>query len=527
MPNLPFIHQARMYSRFAWGLRGFLREPITLDRSREVARERLHAREDNLLGTVKKGIYENTSSPYLKLLQLAGCQYGDFEEMIRSSGIEDTLERLYRAGVYLTLEEFKGNRAIVRGSASFEVSEGGFDVPLRPNIMATKSSATRSAGTRTAYDFEHLSNHAMCLSLMLGAVDALHAPLALWWPTFPGGGPKQLIALTKAGNVPVRWFSQTGKAGSGSRLEDRLRTDFIVYSGRLYGARWPRPEYTPLDRAGEVAAWMSNEIKTSGACCLFTYPSSALRVCQAAKYLGLDMIGTEFIVAGEPYTEAKKAEMESVGSTCISFYAFVEAGAVGIGCLNPQSAGEVHLLSDSFALIQRSRSVSHSAVSVDAFLFTTLLSSAPRVILNTENGDYGLVETSNCHCEFEELGLTTHLRRIRGFDKLTAEGMTLVGTDLVRILEEVLPAKYGCSSTDFQIMEEEDGGGKTRMSIVVSPSVGDINDAELIETVLAGLPRGGITPRVWSDASTFRVKRMRPMATGGGKLMPLHIGGHK
>ena len=110
----------------------------------------------------------------------------------------------------------------------------------------------------------------------------------------------------------------------------------------------------------------------------------------------------------------------------------------------------------------------HAGVSVDAFLFTSFSPATPKILLNVESGDYGVIETRSCGCKFEELGFTDHIHNIRGFDKLSSAGMTFVGTDLVRIIEEVLPAKFGGASTDYQMVEEEDKKGHTRMSIVES-----------------------------------------------------------
>jgi hypothetical protein len=70
--------QMKMYSRFVWGLGGFFREPVTLQYSENIIRQRLQNRNENLLRLVKHAIYENPSSPYLPLLHLAGCEYGDF-----------------------------------------------------------------------------------------------------------------------------------------------------------------------------------------------------------------------------------------------------------------------------------------------------------------------------------------------------------------------------------------------------------------------------------------------------------------
>jgi hypothetical protein len=517
------IDQLKMYWRFARGLREFLKEPISHDSVHETIKQRLVDREKNFLSTVKSAVYGNESSPYLKLLRCAGCEYSDLEKMVLAGGIEPTLKKLYQAGVYITLEEFKGRQEVVRGSNSFKVTESDFDAPLKSTILADHSGASRSAGTKTSFDFDHLYTHALHRALTLDVAISSDTKAGLWWPTLPGGGPKQLLSMTKAGRSPIKWFAQVSKTGSGPRLKNRLMTRYIVYAGRLCGSKWPMPVFTPLSRAVDVARWLTSEMKRSGSCLLVTYTSSAIRVCQAAKDHGIDIRGTTFIVGGEPLTDTKNAEILAVGAKAINTYAFVEAGIIGVGCGSSESAGDIHFFGDSYALIQHHREVIHSGVFVDAFLFTTLLPSAPKVFLNAESGDYGEIATRTCGCKLDSLGLTTHINNIRGFDKLTAEGMTLVGTDIVRIIEEVLPATYGGSTTDYQIVEEEDPDGHTRMSIIISPSIKNVDDEEVIRTVLNGLPRGGITPAVWATAGTFRVKRAYPEATVRGKLLPLHI----
>jgi phenylacetate-coenzyme A ligase PaaK-like adenylate-forming protein len=257
----------------------------------------------------------------------------------------------------------------------------------------------------------------------------------------------------------------------------------------------------------------------------------AVRICQAAKKKGIDLTGAEFFLTAEPTTEAKQKEINSSGGGVFTLYAFTEAGIVGLGCMKPVSPDNVHICKDSVALIQHPREVPHAATSVDAFLFSTLLSTAPKILLNVESGDYGVVKARNCGCRWEEVGLMDHIYNIGGFDKLTSEGMTFIGTDLVRIIEDVLPAKFGGASTDYQVVEEEDEKGYTRMSVIVSPELGEIDEAELIKTILDRLSRGTDTERmmaqVWAQAKTLRVQRRQPFITARGKLMPLHIDRHK
>jgi len=525
---VPTLSKAWTYWRFARDLRKFLKEPVTLEQSRQTVRQRLIDREKNLLTIVKRTIYQNDKSPYLKLLKLAGCEYGDFERMVTADGIETTLESLCKKGVYVTVEEFKGIKEATRGSQAFRFQERDFDNPFLSRNLEVSSSASRSAGTRTMYDFDYLTaNRAVALILLLDAFDALDVPHSVCLPIMPGGGPTQLLIYAKVGKTPVKWFSPLDKSGFKPSLRSRLGNSYIVYTGRIFGTSFPGPEFITLNDAWPAAQWIADTIKEHGGCYMTTYVSAAVMICQAAKHEGLDISGIKFFIGGEPITEVKRAEVESAGASVCPLYVFVEAGFVGLGCLRQSVTDEVHFLKDSFALIQRQREVPHAGIPVDAFLFTTLLPSAPKVLLNTESGDYGVVETRSCGCKLDELGFTDHIHSIRGFDKLTSAGVTFVGTDLLRIIEEILPAKFGGTSTDYQMVEEEDERGHTRMSIVVSPEVGTIDEAELMGTILTELGKGKdsqqMMAEVWSQSGTIQVKRVRPLATAGGKLLPLHI----
>ena len=105
---MTIVSDMRMYWRFIFGLRQYLRQPLTLEQSQGIVKRRMDAREDNFLATLRRSIYENEKSPYLKLLSLAGCEYGDLEQMVRTDGIEPALHKLRDEGVFVSYEEFKG-----------------------------------------------------------------------------------------------------------------------------------------------------------------------------------------------------------------------------------------------------------------------------------------------------------------------------------------------------------------------------------------------------------------------------------
>ena len=69
--------------------------------------------------------------------------------------------------------------------------------------------------------------------------------------------------------------------------------------------------------------------------------------------------------------------------------------------------------------------------------------------------------------------------------------------------------------------------GFTRLNLLVSPKVQIADDAAVIETVMEALGRSSVAADLarahWLQAKTLRVKRMEPIWTARGKLMPLHL----
>jgi hypothetical protein len=252
-----------------------------------------------------------------------------------------------------------------------------------------------------------------------------------------------------------------------------------------------------------------------------------VRVAQAAREAGVDLTGARFGGAGEPPTPTKVREIHASGARYLPSYNVSELGRVGVPCLAPSEINDLHFAADHLAAIQRRRTVPGSSLEVDAFLFTTLLPSAPKLAINVESDDYGVLEERACGCPWEAEGLALHVRSIRSFRKLTGEGMTLVGGEILRLLEEVLPARFGGSSTDYQLSEVEDERGRTRLHLLVSPRVPLADESAVIATLLDGLADGSpaavLARATWAAAGTFRIERREPVWTGRGKLMPLHL----
>ena len=524
--KIPVISDAVKYSRLAWDLRSFLHNNITLEQSKQVISTRLQNRDKNFLSLMRKGIYGNPKSPYLKLLKLAGCEIGDIESMVSKDGIEATLQKLLAEGVYLNWEEFKGKRETTRGGSHLRFDESDFDNPFLSSYYYSRSSGTRSAGTRTQFDLRHILETTYYRMIMHAVNDTLDVPVGVWHAALPSqAGTSNLLKYSIMGKPVVRWFSPVTEGQTRASLRDRLATRYIIYAGRLWGARLVKPEYVSLADAVKVARWMADAKKEFGGCCLSSFVSPAVKVCQAAMENGLDIQGTHFLVGGEPLTEAKRQQIENAGASVTPGYFMNEIGTVGFGCPG-FTADDVHLFHDSVALIQHQRKVENTDIYVDAFLFTCILSTARKILINVESDDYGVLEARSCGCLFEQLGFNKHIHSIRSFAKLTGSGMTIVGSDFVRILEEVLPREYGGAATDYQLLEEEDGQGQTHLSLIISPAVGAVNESDVINTVFQELRRsaycGKLAAGFWSQVGALQVKRVYPLSSVG-KITTLHL----
>jgi len=518
----------RMFSTFATRLPQFLRAPITLDYARATVQQRLRSRESSFLSSMRRGVFSRPESPYFKLLTMAGCEYGDLEGVVNHEGLEAALVGLAGSGVWLSFNEFKGNTPIVRGSWRLETNAGNFDNPFLNGQLEARSGGGSHPGTRTAYDLQHIAmGRSLYKALTFDAYGAGQYPVIMWSPIAPGYGPLEVLAHVKAGKPPLRWFTPVSAKQGRATLRDRFINASIPLACRLIRISLPPVTHVAPDGVRQVSLAVEAARDTHRGCIVLTDPSSAVRVCADATSRGADMEGVLFVVGGEPITTYKRAIIRQAGAVCSPLFVFIEGGYVGIACLEDDSGDEVHLLSDSIALVQHERYVEHARETVDAFLFTTLLPTAPKLLLNVESGDFGVVRKTDCDCYFGRMGFNTGISQIRSFDKLTSAGMNVTASYFLRLVESVLPSTFGGTLLDYQFVEEETGDGIPHITVLVAPEVGDIDERLLIEAVLCELradgKRGGFPGEVWSQSDTLRVRRERPSITSRGKLLPLQV----
>ncbi len=514
----------RAFLSYARALPGFIRRRVGPEESRSWMTRELARREENFIAQLRDAVYGNPRSPYRPLLEWAGLELGDVIRLVADSGLESALDRLFDAGVHVTLEELKGRRPIERPGLSLPVRPADFDNPLVGAAVAASTGGTRGRAQPVKIDIDLLEyeiSSEWLLTETHGDIDG--RPVAYWRPIL--AGLKEPLRYSKRGIRVERWFALTELKLRRGLARRSLTTLYTLLASRVWGTPIPFPEYVPAREAATVARWLAFKVGQGTPALMNSNASSAVRVCLAARAENLNIEGTVFRVGGEPFTEAKASILAERGCRAIVNYAITEIGRVGASCADPQALDDVHVALDKLAVIQRNLPVGAGGQQADVFLFTTLHPRARKILLNVDTGDYGVLERRRCACLMGEIGLDQHIHTIRSYEKLTSEGVTFIGTDLIRLIEEILPQRFGGAPTDYQLVERE-VDGLTKVELVVSPRVGPLDEDVVLEAVLHALERrlrGGTMATIWRSGETLRIVRREPHLTGSAKVQPLHV----
>lgn len=514
------------FARFGAGLRRFLNSPLTYRQAENLIRQGLRERETNFLRMLERGVYGYADSPYLPLLRQVGCELGDIRIMVRQLGLEGALRALHQSGVHIRFEEFKGRYPIERGGQIWHVPMDNFQNPHMMHHLEARTGASRSVGSRLFVDLDLMTTEAAAHAVFLRCFGLEGRPFGLWRPLPPGvSGLLNVLRHAKLGKPVERWYTQSPFAWDRESLKNMLLTAFTVHGGRFLGRRLPVPEHVPLFKAQRVARWLAASCRRGAPPFLDSNASSAVRVCLAARAHGLEIAGTLFRLGGEPYTQAKAQIFAAAGTQVAAHYSMTEIGRIGIACPAPAALDDVHFLADKLAVIQVDKRVGIGGAILPAFVYTSLHPSSPFILFNVETDDYGVLEHRDCGCPLARLGLLQHMHTIRSYEKLTSEGMTFFGSDIFKVIEEVLPDRFGGTPTDYQFVEDEENG-LPKVSIVVNPSVGPVDENAVRAAVYDALrtcPDGPMMTDRWRQADTMRVLRRVPFVTPQSKTLPLHV----
>lgn len=519
------FREACYYTRMAIGICQFARTPPVSD-PEALIQEQLENRESIFLDTVRRVIFDNPGNPYYQMFNLAGCDYEDLRQIVEYRGLEAALTDLHKEGICLTHDEFKRKEPIIRSGKHIPSNKGSFVNPLVRNMLVTRTSGSRSPGTWTPRN-KPLLLYREARSILRGREFGLESCAHIeLQPILPSaGGLFNCLQAGRCNKGVERWFTAGGSLRD--NLHYRTVTRGLVFLGNLMGARSPYPTYLSHNDFTPVAKWIA-QLRLNGVPSVVnSFASPAVRVADAALTQNLDIRGTQFLLTGEALTNAKRRVIEATGAKAYPGYAITEIGGVGQACRRMTTGNCVHIYRDSTAVINYRRRAPLSDAEVNSLLFTTLLPFSPLLLINAEMGDSGTIEDMNCDCAFARAGSVQQIRNISSFSKLTGQGVTLVGTDIMRLLEEVLPSRFGGRPGDFQLVEDE-ARAQTRITLRVSPRV-KVSSPEEIRSCfleeLRGFYGGSLAVRIWSHSEGVKVVVAEPIATSTGKVNLLHLMG--
>ncbi len=134
------------FVRYARGLRDYMTHSVSEEEARRIVARRFEQRERNLVRSLEERIFGNPTSPYRALFAHAGIELPDAVRIVEEEGVEGALGRFYDAGVYVTIDEFKGRKPIQRGSLTLDVRDVDFDNPHTRLVLTSSSSGSRGPG---------------------------------------------------------------------------------------------------------------------------------------------------------------------------------------------------------------------------------------------------------------------------------------------------------------------------------------------------------------------------------------------
>ena len=176
------IGELRFAASYARRLRSYLRRPPDQDSGSARLERQLAARSATFLSILRRGVFENASSPYRRLFDWAGIAYGDVVAAVGDAGLEGTLERLHDDGVFVAWDEFKGKRPLTRPGLELSVSAADFDNPLGARHYEARTGGSNGFSRRILVDLGLLEHESSYHALFFAAAGAGYRPLGIGHP---------------------------------------------------------------------------------------------------------------------------------------------------------------------------------------------------------------------------------------------------------------------------------------------------------------------------------------------------------
>ena len=338
-------------ARLAAGVPRFLRHRLDVAEARAIVERRRRSRGVDFLALARAAVYGHATSPYRALLAAAGCEYGDLAALVEREGLDTALAALLRAGVYVTVEELKGRRPIVRGSVVIEARPAAFENPALHRHDLVRTSGSRGIPAAVPYTLEFFEDIVVDMRLTLDTWGPGPWSLAYW--DVPGGMSFFLLTYPPCGVIPDRWFSPVSATDGAVASRYSWSARALRWAARAAGVRLPAPETVRVTAPLEIARWMSASLARGATPLLLTYPSPAVRLCRAAAAADIDLTGTQLRLYGEPLTAARLDVIRRSGADARTIYATMEVFRVGDACLCPEAADEVHVFDAGVVTVER------------------------------------------------------------------------------------------------------------------------------------------------------------------------------
>jgi len=503
------------------GLPSLLREPVTVAAARAVQAAALCARNDQFLTMVTEAGFRRPDSALGRLLHHAGVESGDVRGLLAREGLEATLRALATSGVYVLVDEFKGRRELVRGSLRLQVGPGSFANPRSRYGIVASSSGSRSDAPPFIVDLSFVRAAAGAMHTHLDALGIERLVNADWEAV--GAGARYRLLKMGALDAPLdAWFSDVDPADPDLAPSFRYGERILRWAAACCGRKLPRATVVPSDDARIVARWMVRQLERGNTPHVLSVSSNIAALGRAAAADGLELAGAYATMGGEPITAVRRDIVAASGLRPLPRYGSIETGAVGYACVRPTHSDDVHVVAGMHAVIRADALGAAIGIPENAILHTGLHAAAPFAAVNLSMGDAAEVTRSTCGCPVERIGWTRCLRDIRSFEKLTVAGITLHAGDLIRVLEEALPARFGGDALDYQLIEGEDASGLPTLALRIDPRLGEIDPKVALDALLAVLASGppvhAVMAKMLRQSVALSLERGPPLRRRGKAL---------
>lgn len=456
-------------------------------------------------------------------MRTAGCEFADVKSQVKSRGLEATLSRLAGEGVYLTSDEFRGKKDAVRGALSFCAGPADFMPPESGAGFVTETSGSGRAPLRVATSLASIETTVKIL--FFAAHDLTSSPYAVYDATpLASGGVREILSAAKMRLSTERWFAREWPHKS--RLHARwnyMNSWLIVLAAKSVVPGVPFPESVDNQKPEPIVRWLAEKTRAGKIRCLRTVASNAVRGARARGLACGNRADLHRRAVDRGQAGIHPANRRP-GRPALRLRG---RGVIGYACADPAHPDDMHVVETRLAVVAHPVSTTVDGFSLRPLLFTGLQRHPRKILLNVQTGDFADLERRPYGCGLGEIGLTLHLRNLRSFEKFTTEGMNYHYLNIYELLEKTLPAEFGGGPGDYQLVEEEDGHGQTRLTLRVQPSLNGIDEGRLLARLRGTMARGRggnrLMTELWKGAGVFRIARQAPHATLRGKVLPLHV----